>query len=304
MAGYVPPEPPIYRRRSGVSEAVAGGGGITDSPASQYPMAIDLPPIGLGTFRNTDPEQCAQSVQTALEAGYRHVDTAELYENEAAVGDGLAAADIPREDVFVSTKVDSRNLGYDEVLETAATSREKLGVDTIDLLYVHWPIRTYDPEETLAAFDELYDRGDIRHVGLSNFLPAQLLDAMNRLDAPVYAHQVECHPFLQQAELRQLAREHGHHLVAYSPLAKGDVVDAPEIQSVADRVDATPAQVALAWLLSKESVSVIPKATGEAHIRENLGALDVDLDPEDIATIDGIEREQRYVDFDAAPWNQ
>lgn len=267
-------------------------------------MAIELPPIGLGTYQNTDPETCRESVRTALELGYRHVDTAEMYENESFVGDGLAAADIDREDVFVSTKVDSRNLGYEAVLETAEASREYLGVDTIDLLYVHWPIRTYDPAETLRAFDDLHDSGVIRHVGVSNFRPDQLRDAIEHLDAPLYAHQVECHPLLQQDDLRELAREHGHHLVAYSPLAKGTVTDVPALQPIAEKHDATPAQVSLAWLLSKESVSVIPKASSEPHIRENLGALDLELDDEDIAQIDQIEGTDRQVDFDAAPWNQ
>lgn len=266
-------------------------------------MAIELPPIGLGTYKNTDPDTCRASVRTALDVGYRHLDTAEGYDNEAYAGEGLADADVDSEEVFVATKVGTRSLAYDDVLETAAASREQLGVDTIDLLYVHWPIRTYDPEETLRAFDELSDRGDIRHVGLSNFLPDQLTDAIDRLDAPVHAHQVECHPLLQQDELRRLAREHDHHLVAYSPLAKGTVTDVPELVDIAEKHDATPAQVSLAWLLWKESVSVIPKASSEAHIRENLGALDLALDDEDVARIDAIDRTERMVDFDAAPWN-
>ena len=267
-------------------------------------MAIELPPIGLGTYENTDPETCAESVQTALDVGYRHVDTAEGYGNEAYVGEGLAASDVDRADVFVATKVGSRSLAYDDVLETAAESKRKLGVDTIDLLYVHWPIRTYDPEDTLRAFDELHDRGDVRHVGLSNFTPDLLTDAIDRLDAPVYAHQVECHPMLQQDELRRLAREHDHPLVAYSPLAKGTVTDVPELAAIAEKRDATPAQVALAWLLSKESVSVIPKAASAAHIRENIDALDLALDDEDIERVDALDRTERMVDFDAAPWNE
>ncbi|MFC4248207.1 aldo/keto reductase [Natribaculum luteum] len=266
-------------------------------------MSDELPPIGLGTYQNTDPEVCAASVETALNLGYRHVDTAEMYENEAAVGEGIAAADVDREDVFVATKLHSSNLAYDDVLECARASRDRLDVDVVDLLYVHWPLRTYDTEETLAAFDRLYDEGLIRHVGLSNFTPELLEEALDHLDAPLFAHQVECHPLLQQEELRAYAREHGHHLVAYSPLAKGSVAEVPELVEIAEKHGATPAQVSLAWLLSKDEVVAIPKATSEAHIRENREAQQLSLSDEDLARIDAIDRERRQVDFEDAPWN-
>lgn len=267
-------------------------------------MPLDeLPPIGIGTYDNTEPEVCAQSVERALNIGYRHVDTAEGYNNEAAVGDGIASATVDRDDVFVATKVSPDNLGFDDVLEHAHASRDRLGLDVLDLLYVHWPIRTYDPEATLAAFDELYDDGVIRHVGLSNFTPEQLEEAIDTLDAPLFAHQVECHPLLQQETLRALAREHGHYLVAYSPIAKGEVFDAPELVEIAEKHDATAAQVALAWLLSKENVVAIPKSESESHIRENFDAQQLSLDSADIERIDGIKREHRCVDFDGAPWD-
>ncbi|MUV87679.1 aldo/keto reductase [Natronomonas sp. CBA1123] len=267
-------------------------------------MAVeDLPALGIGTYENTDYEVCANSVETALNAGYRHVDTAEGYDNEAAVGDGIVTSGVDREDVFLATKVSPDNLAYDDVLDHARASIDRLGVETLDLLYVHWPIRAYDREGTLAAFDELYDDGLIRNVGLSNFTPELLEDAIETLDAPLFAHQVECHPLFQQDELRAMAREHGHHLVAYTPLAKGDVTDVPELVDIAEKHDATPAQVALSWLLSKESVSAIPKSATPEHIRENFGALEVTLDDEDVSRIDDIDREKRYVDFEEAPWN-
>jgi 2,5-diketo-D-gluconate reductase B len=266
-------------------------------------MADTIPDIGLGTYENTDPDDCAANVETALNSGYRHVDTAEMYGNEAAVGAGVAAADVGREDVFVATKIDSHNLAYDDVLEHARECRSRLGVETLDLLYVHWPIRTYDPERTLAAFERLREEGVIRHVGLSNFTPELLEEAIDVLDAPVAAHQVECHPLCQQAELRALAREHDYTLVAYSPLAKGAVTELPEVVDVAERRGATPAQVSLAWLLSKENVTVIPKASSEAHIRENYAARTLEFTEEDAERIDAIGRERRQVDFEAAPWH-
>lgn len=265
--------------------------------------AEELPRIGVGTYELA-PDICTASVASALNVGYRHVDTAEMYENETAVGRGIERADVERDDVFVATKIHSRNLSYEDVIEHAEASRDRLGVGTIDLLYVHWPIRAYEPEETLAAFDELHERGTIRNVGVSNFTPSLLEEAMDVLDAPLFAHQVECHPLLQQEGLRRYAREHDHYLVAYSPLAKGAVTEEPVIQDIATEYDATPTQVALAWLLSKENVVPIPRSSSETHIKENFEARTLELNPTAIERIDAIEQTQRQVDFPEAPWNR
>ncbi|MFW5935531.1 MAG: aldo/keto reductase [Halolamina sp.] len=264
----------------------------------------EIPRLGLGTYENNDPDQCADSVSTALDAGYRHVDTAQSYGNEAAVGDGLAAADVDREAVFVATKLATGNLAYDDAVETARESAERLGVDTIDLLYVHWPIDSYDPEGTIDALNDLHADGVVDAVGLSNFRVDQLDAAIERLDPPLAAHQVECHPMLPQEALRAHAVEHDYALVAYSPIARNQVADVATIRESAAKHDASPAQVSLAWLLSKEHVVAIPKATSEAHIRDNWAARELDLDGEDLAAIDDIDERHRIVDFDAAPWNQ
>ncbi len=271
--------------------------------APAVPMQ-EIPRLGFGTYENDDPEQCAESVRTALEAGYRHVDTAQSYGNESAVGDGIAASDVAREDVFVATKLSTENLAYDDAVETARESADRLGVDTIDLLYVHWPINSYDPEGTIEALNDLYEDGVIDAVGLSNFRVDQLNDALDRLEPRLAAHQVECHPMLPQDELRAHAVDHDYALVAYCPIARNQVADVETIQEIAEKHDATPAQVSLAWLLAKQNVAAIPKATGESHIRENWEARKLDLDDEDVAAIDGIDERHRIVDFDAAPWNQ
>jgi len=262
-----------------------------------------MPRLGLGTWQNTEGDQCAESVRTALEAGYRHVDTAQAYDNEESVGEGIAAADVDREDVFLATKVWKSNLAHDDVLSTAEESLDKLGVDYVDLLYVHWPADEYDPEGTLSAFDRLYEEGKIENVGVSNFQPRHLDEAREILDAPVFANQVEMHPLLPQDELVEYGREHDVNLVAYSPLARGEVFDVPEIREVAEKHDASPAQVSLAWLLQRDGVAAIPKATGEEHILDNWGARDLDLDGEDVATIDSIDTRDRKVDPDFGPWN-
>jgi len=264
----------------------------------------EIPRLGIGTYQNEDPEQCAESVRTALEMGYRHVDTAQGYENEAAVGDGIAESSVDYEDIYLASKITTSKLGYEDAVHSTHESAEKLGVDTIDLMYVHWPINTYDPRDTIQALDELHDDGVIRDVGLSNFRVDQLDAAMERLDAELVAHQVECHPMLPQEELRQHAVENDYWLVAYCPIARNQVTEVEAIQNVAEKHDASPAQVSLAWLLSKENVVAIPKATGEEHIRDNWEARNLELDDEDLAAIDGVGERRRLVDFGDAPWNQ
>lgn len=281
-----------------MSHDESGQASATDTERS----AGTVPDIGIGTYDMT-PAACTSAVRTALACGYRHVDTAEMYGTEAAVARAIEESTVDADEVFVATKVHSKNLAYEDVLDAAESSRERLGVETLDLLYVHWPIRSYDPLETLAAFDELYDRGTIRHVGVSNFTPELLTEALDVLDTPLFAHQVECHPLLQQAELRQLAGERDHYLVAYSPLAKGAVTEVAEIVDIAEEYDATPAQVALAWLRSKDRVVTIPKSTDTAHIRENYAAKTLELDDDAIERIDEIDRVKRVVNFPEAPWN-
>lgn len=261
-----------------------------------------LPRLGLGTSGNDDPDQCATTVETALELGYRHLDTAQMYDNEAAVGAGLAAADVPREEVLLATKVHPDNLAYETVLETARASRDRLGVDTTDLLYVHWPIAAYDPEATLPAFDALVEEGVTRHVGVSNFTPALLEEAVEILDAPVVANQVELHPLLPPRDaLVATCKRHDIDLVAYAPFCRRDALDHDVVQSVAAEQGASPAQVCLAWLLEKEC-KPIPKATGRDHLADNYAALDLELDADAIARLDAIEERYRKFDPEGAPW--
>jgi len=261
-----------------------------------------IPKLGLGTWQNTDGDECAKSVTYALDLGYEHVDTAQAYGNEEHVGEGIENSGVNREDFFLATKVWIDNLEYDDVIETTEDSLDKLGTDYVDLLYIHWPAREYEPEETLAAFDELYDEGKIKHVGLSNFEPEHLEEAKEHLDAPIYANQVEMHPLLPQDELVEYVQENDMTLVAYSPLARGEVFDVPELTEVAEKHDASEAQVSLAWIMSKDNVVAIPKATGEDHIEDNYGALTLELDDEDIEKIDDIGTKERQVDPDFAPW--
>jgi len=257
--------------------------------------------LGLGTSGLDDPDVCTETVVTALEAGYRHVDTAQMYDNETAVGAGIAAADVDRDDVVVATKIHPENLAPEDVRETAHESLDRLGLERVDLLYVHWPIRTYDAATTLPVFDELRDAGVTDHVGISNFTPELVREAREILDSPIAAHQVECHPRFKQSELRGLARELDHHLVGYSPLGQGDILDDAVLTDVAERNGASPAVVALAWALERDVVP-IPKSTGD-HVTENLNAIDLDLPSADLDAIDGLADGDRLIDPDDAAWN-
>jgi len=267
------------------------------------PRADGMPVLGLGTYRNDDHDQCVESVRTALEMGYRHVDTASMYRNERGVGDGIATADVGREEVFLASKVWKSDLSHQGVLDSARASLDRLGTDYIDLLYVHWPAGEYDPEETLRAFDELSDRGDIRHMGVSNFEPAHLDRARDVLEAPIFANQVEMHPLLPQRALREYAAEYDIAMVAYAPVARGRVFDVPVLSEIADSRGVSEAQVALAWL-RENGVAAIPKATGRDHIRDNWESLALSLDEAEIARIDAIENRERLIDpdFGPAPW--
>jgi len=263
-----------------------------------------LPPVGLGTWQNDDPEQCAETVAAALEMGYRHVDTARFYENEAAVGEGIAAADVPREEVFLASKLHpmAEGLAYDEVYNGIEESRSLLGVDALDLVYVHWPVGNYDAAETLSAFGDLVDDGLARHVGVSNFDTELLAEARDALDVPLFANQIERHPMLPRDDLVAHAQEHDYYLVAYSPLGRGEALDLPAVETVAEKHGVSAAQACLAWVTHPDNVVAVPKATGSDHLADNLAAADLELDAEDIERIDAVEARERFVDREGAPW--
>ncbi len=275
---------------------------MTQPTSDDCPRANGMPMLGLGTWQNEDPDQCAESVRTALETGYRHIDTADLYGNEAAVGEGIRQAEIDREDVFLATKLWHTDLSYEDAIASAEERLDALGVDSLELLYIHWPTGSYDPTETFRAFEELHDRGMIEHVGISNFERDGMETAVEHCDVPILANQVECHPFLPQEDVRATAAELDIEVVAYSPLARGAVFDSEVLTDIADAHDASAAQVSLAWLREK-GVTAIPKATGREHIEDNWNALALDLSDAEIARIDAIEDVEREVDPDFGPWN-
>ncbi|MFW9953720.1 MAG: aldo/keto reductase [Candidatus Thorarchaeota archaeon] len=263
--------------------------------------SVKIPRIGLGTWESKDPRTTPQSIAKAIQMGYRHIDTAQLYFNEELVGLGIRESGISREELFLATKISPSYLQPDDLKRMASESLNKLGVDFVDLLYIHWPAETYEPEVTLIALNEVMEEGLTKHIAVSNFTPPLLDEALAISKNDLIANQVEMHPLLQQREMVEYTKNHDMYLVAYSPLGRGLIHDIPEVKEIAERQGISTAQVCLAWLLSKDNVLTIPKASSEQHQRENLEALDVKLAPSDIQLIESITDEERIVDPYFAP---
>ncbi|WP_226041981.1 aldo/keto reductase [Natrinema sp. DC36] len=264
--------------------------------------------LGVGTHYHASYDECRENVRQALRTGYRHIDTTvrrEAYHNESAVGDAVAAAEVDREDLFVATKVDPADLDARRIRISVEESLDRLGMEYVDILYPRWPTEEYEAAETLAAFGTLHEEGLVERIGVSNFTVDLLEEALEVSEKPIFANQVEMHPLFPQEELQAFcARDDiDVELVAYSPLARGAIEDVDEIREVAAKHGASPEQVSLAWLREK-GVSAVPRATSTAHLRENWLSLGVDLDDEDVATLDAIEERRRIVDPADAPWNR
>lgn len=260
--------------------------------------------LGLGTYSLTGTDG-TETIAAALDAGYRHVDTARLYGNESEVGDAIEAASIDRDELFVATKIAhfEEQKPSPEYIRTGVNEAfEKLGVDTIDLLYHHWPDGSEDIDTVLPVLEELYEEGDIERMGISNYRIEDVEHALDLVDAPIYANQVEMHPLLQQNELREYCRENDIYVTAYSPLAQGRVFDVPELVDIAEKHETTPAVVSLAWLLSRDGVAAIPRSSSVNHMRENLTARNLELDSEDIERIESIDETHRCENPDWMEW--
>ncbi|MFA1610239.1 aldo/keto reductase [Halobellus rubicundus] len=235
-----------------------------------------VPKVGLGTWQLTG-ETCYEAVSTALDLGYRHIDTAQLYENESEVGRAIADSDVDREDVFLTTKVAPGNARYDDVLESTEGSLDRLDTEYVDLLLLHWPNPLVSVGDTMAAMDRLVEEGAVENVGVSNF-PRVLLDrARDAADADVVTNQVQFHPYKPQRGMLGHCQEEGLFLTAYSPLARGEALDDPDVRRLAEAYDKTPAQVVLRWATQHRDVVVIPKSASEAHLEQNLALFDFKL---------------------------
>lgn len=253
---------------------------------------IEIPQLGFGVFQ-VPPEDTQGAVEEALDAGYRHVDTAAAYRNEAGVGAALAASGLPREDVFVTTKLWNAQQGHDATLAAFEASLERLGLDHVDLYLIHWPVPSEDRfVDTWRAFERIYEEEAARTIGVSNFR----VEDLERLEAETgtrpTVNQIELHPNFPQAELRAFHAEHRIATEAWSPLAQGDLLDDETIVGIAERHDRTPAQVILRWHLQLDNI-VIPKSVTPERIRENIEIFDFELSDEDMAEFARLDSGER-----------
>ena len=243
-----------------------------------------VPALGLGTYRLRG-QSCTETVTQALELGYRHIDTAQYYENQTAIGQALAETTVDRDELSVTTKVWRDNLHAADTKRVARESREKLGLETIDLFLIHWPSPSVPIEETIGAMNELQDDGVVEHIGVSNFSVDQLETAREASETPVRTNQVEYNPYTDQSALLEYCIHNDNMLTAYSPLAKGRVADDDTLARIGDRYDKSPVQVALRWLVQQPQVAAIPKAGTRAHLQANLAIFEFELTDEEMAEI-------------------
>ncbi len=257
----------------------------------------NVPALGFGTWQ-LEGDEAYDAVRAALEVGYRHIDTAQAYGNEEEVGRALADSGVDRDEVFVTTKIWKDNAAPRDVAASTTESLRRLGMDRVDLLLLHWPADDPPLEETLAAMTELLDQGQTRFIGVSNF-PSQALDRAAHL-APIVTDQVEHHPYLAVDEIKSVAAEHDLFVTAYSPLARGRVLDDEVLGGIAEAHGKTPPQIVLAWLL-QAGVSAIPRSRSPERIAQNFDIFDIDLSDDEIARIDGLDRGRRLIDPPFAP---
>ena len=243
--------------------------------------------LGLGTYRLTG-DACEVAVERALGMGYRNVDTAQMYGNEAEVGRGIEDSSVDRGEIFLTTKVWPSDFAHDRVIGKTRESLKKLRTDYVDLLLMHWPGDGVPLGETLGAIRELQDEGNVLHIGVSNFSPSLVEEATEH--AEIFCNQVQYHPYRSQDALLDQAQKLDYLLTAYTPLSRGGVQGDVTLREIGGAHGKTATQVALRWLVQQEKVSAIPKATGEQHLAENLDVFDFELSEEEMDRVFSLSR--------------
>lgn len=257
---------------------------------------IEIPPIGFGTWKLTG-NICKESIKIALETGYRHIDTAEIYGNEEEIGTAIKESNIPREKLFLTSKVWQDKLNYNKVIKSCSLSLKKLQTDYLDLYLIHWPDKYLNMEDILKAFKILYDEKKIKAFGVSNFTMNHLKDTLkiaNKLNLPLTMNQVEFHPFFYQKELLEFCNKNNIKITAYSPLAQGEVFKNKTLIEIGKKYSKNPGQISLKWLLQKELI-IIPRSSKKEHIMNNFD-LNFNILEEDMKKIDSININERLVE--------
>lgn len=250
-----------------------------------------IPALGLGLWKNRNREECILSVQAALDEGYRHFDTAQVYGNEAFVGEVLEASSIPRSEIFVTTKIAVQNFGYERALRSFEESLQKLRTDYVDLLLLHFPVSLLRGK-SWRALEEIHSSGRARTIGVSNWTVKHLRELLLNCDVRPSVNQVELHVYLQQPELIAYCKEQGITVEAYSPLAHGHGLDSPVLAEVGNKHGKTPAQVMLRWCVEQGTVP-LPKSTHAERIRQNVNIFDFSLDNKDMVRLQALNQNKR-----------
>lgn len=252
---------------------------------------VKMPWVGLGVFKVTEGEEVIQSVKAAIKSGYISIDTAAIYKNEEGVGQAIKDSGVPREDLFITTKLWNSEQGYESTLNAFETSLNKLGLDYLDLYLIHWPGKD-KYKETWKAFEKLYKDGRVRAIGVSNFHVHHLEDLISSAEIKPMVNQVEFHPHLTQKELLAYCKNEGIQLEAWSPLKQGQLLSEPVLEDLAHKYNKSVAQVILRWDL-QHGVVTIPKSIKEQRIIENADIFDFELSVEDMEKIDGLNQDSR-----------
>ncbi|MFD4942559.1 aldo/keto reductase [Streptomyces sp. NPDC058409] len=262
-------------------------------PSITLNNGVEMPQLGFGVWQVPDDE-AAKAVATAIESGYRSIDTAAIYENEEGTGRAVAASGVAREELFVTTKLWNADQGYDSTLRAFDTSLDKLGLDHVDLYLIHWPVPAKDAYiDTYKAFEKIYSEGRAKAIGVSNFLPEHLERLVGETSVVPVINQIELHPQLQQAESRAFHAKHGIATEAWSPLGQGKgLLEVPTVVAIAQKHGRTPAQVVLRWHIQTGNV-VIPKSVTPSRIVENLDVFGFELDADDLAAFTALDEGKR-----------
>ncbi len=263
-----------------------------------------IPAIGYGTWPLKN-EECARAVATAIETGYRHIDTAAMYDNEASVGDGLRASGLSRDKLWVTTKVWWENIGDGALQQSAETSLKKLGLDQVDLLLIHWPNPAIPLKDSIKALNDAKARGLAKHIGVSNF-PSKMLDeAVALTNEPIVTNQCEYHPHLDQSKVLAACRRHGVAFVSYCPLGRGSVggvLEESVVRELAEKHGRTPAQIVLRWHIQQPGVVAVPKSGNPKRIAENFQVTDFALSDDEMSKLSSLARpDGRVVNLAFAP---
>lgn len=263
-------------------------------------QGISLPRLGLGTFR-MQGDVCRAAVESALALGYRHIDTAEMYGNEDAIGSAIAACGVARKDLHVTTKVWHENLAPDAIRRAFDTSLTKLKLDSVDLYLVHWPAKNMNLPAMFETLLKLKEEGRTRAIGVANFNLALLKTVVEEIKAPIACNQIEYHVMLDQTKVARYLAARSIPLVAYCPLAQGRAASDPTLAAIGRKHNASAAQVALMWLLDQDGVAAIPKASRAESQKANIDALKLTLDEADRKAIAALPKDQRFVNPGFAP---